>query len=135
LVLVLVVHRGRLFSGEGGGGRRETFRVAGVGVMAVSFLLGDVAENVGLGMADFRAEAACGSPEYRRTLDIVVRVAELPTELPRLLEGFSGVVEPLRPFPGVMITDEAGELPGVSTTLLARGLSIVTMVDIESRKC
>ena len=34
-----------------------------------------------------------------------------------------------------MTTDDAGELSGVSIALLVAGLSIVMMLDIESRNC
>ena len=108
----------------------EARRDAGVGVYVG---LGDGAVmDGGLGMADFLLVAervGCGSPEIRRTLDRVDRAA-LPTELPRRLDEPSGVVEwPER------ITDEAGELPGVSDTLLVAGLSMVTILEMESRSC
>ncbi|OOF98912.1 hypothetical protein ASPCADRAFT_127499 [Aspergillus carbonarius ITEM 5010] len=141
LVLVLVVHRGRLVRVDGvwTGGRTADLRVAGVGVTAPA-RLGDGAGSVvvvALGSADFllvSVAAACGMPEYRRIFDIVVRAAEL-TELPRRLDVPMGVADPLRGLAGVMTTDEAGELPGVSATLPVRGLSIVTMLEIESRRC
>ena len=89
----------------------------------------------GLGMADFfpvRVAVAWGIPEKRRTLDMVFRAAEL-TELPRRLDPPRGVVDPF--MAGVMTTDEAGELPGESMPLPVAGLSVVTMVEIESRMC
>lgn len=55
---------------------------------------------------------------------------ELPTELSRRLEPPRGV---LYPFPRT--TDDAGELPGVSTALPVAGLSIVMILEMESRKC
>ena len=91
--------------------------------------------STALGIEDFlplRFELAWGIPENRRTLDMVVRVAD-PTELPRLLEFPTGVDAPLRPAPGGSTTDEAGELPGVSTALPVAGLSIVIILEIESR--
>jgi hypothetical protein len=99
-------------------------------------LEGDGAASAGFGMDDFllvRVVVAWGNPEYLRTLDTVVRATE-PTELPRLLELPKEAAEPL-PLAGVMTTDDGGELPGVSMTLPVVGLSIVTMVEIESRKC
>lgn len=59
--------------------------------------------------------------------------AELPTELPRLLAAL-GVETLFMPLPDMM-TEDAGELPGVSTALPVAGLSIVIMLDIESRNC
>lgn len=133
-VLVLLVQRGRLGMGDGAG--LTGLRAAGVGV-AAPIRLGDGAVSVGLGRADFllvSAAVACGMPEYRRILDIVVRAAEL-TELPRRLDVPIGVAEPLRGLAGVITTDDAGELPGVSATLPVRGLSIVMILEIESRRC
>lgn len=130
LVFVLMFHLGRLLAGDSCG--RDPFRVAGVGVVAATFPGGEGSPV--LRVEDFRLERfelACGMPEDRRTLDMVVRVAD-PTELPRLLELPSGVDEPFRVPPDTM-TDEAGELPGVTATLPAVGLSIVTMLEIESR--
>jgi hypothetical protein len=74
---------------------------------------------------------ACGIPENRRTLDMVERVEALPTELSRRLEPPNGVFHPLPP----IMTDDAGELPGVSITLPVAGLSMVTMLEMESRNC
>lgn len=88
LVLVLMFHRGRLFNGDGVG-RNDDLRDAGVGVGAAETgcFAGDGAISVGFGIADFLlpvvAEGVgCGTPEKRRTLDMVV-LAALPTELPR----------------------------------------------------
>lgn len=132
-MFVLEFHRGRLSKEDAG--RDGALRAAGVGVFATEDGAGDGATS--FGMADFfavRVVGGCASPEYLRTLERVDRAAEL-TELPRRLELPRGVVAPLRAFPGVMTTDEAGELPGVSTTLPVAGLSMVTIVDIESRSC
>ena len=131
-MLVLPFHRGRLFNGDGVG-RNDVLRDAGVGV--VDDCIGDdVVTEGGLGIADFLPVAegvGCGRPENRRTLDMVVRAA-LPTELPRRLDVPPiGVVDPLRE----RMTDEAGELLGVSGTLLVAGLSIVTILEMESRSC
>ena len=71
-----------------------------------------------------------GRPESRRTLAKVERVAVLPTELSRRLELPMGVDVPF-----VRITDDAGELPGVSMALPVAGLSMVIMLEIESRSC
>lgn len=132
LTFVLPFHLGRLLAGGGCG--RDAFRVAGVGVVAGVPTDGD--DSPGLGIDDdfrlLRFELACGMPECRRTLDMVVRAAD-PTELPRL-EPPIGVDAPFRPLPDT-ITDEAGELPGVSATLPVAGLSMVTMLEIESRSC
>jgi hypothetical protein len=122
LVFVLVFHRGRLSNaGESAGcAGCAGFRAAGVGDGAVSVVLG-----VALGLLGFlpvRLEASCGSPETRRPVD--VRAAE-PTELPRRLDLLAGV----------MTTDDAGELPGVSARLPVAGLSIVRTVEMESRIC
>ena len=136
-MLVLELHRGRLFSG--GVGRSDVLRPAGVGVVETFGFVGDGAVTVGLGIADFLLVAvvevvvAWGIPEIRRVLDIVVR-AVLPTELPRRLDVPIGVLDPLAALPE-RTTDEAGELPGVSATLLVAGLSNVTMLEMESRKC
>lgn len=140
-MLVLELHRGRLFSGEGVG-RNDDLRPAGVGVAERLGFAGDGAVTVGLGIADFLPTAVVvvvvvvagwGMPENRRVLDMVVR-AVLPTELPRRLDVPIGVLEPLAALPD-RTTDEAGELPGVSATLLVAGLSSVTMLETESRKC
>lgn len=94
----------------------------------------DPATEGGLGIADFLLVAegvGCGRPENRRTLDMVVRAA-LPTELPRRLDVPPiGVVDPLPE----RMTDDAGELPGVSGTLLVAGLSNVMILERESRSC
>lgn len=60
------------------------------------------------------------------------RAVALPTELSRRLEPPMGVEARLYPLP-VMMTDDAGELPGVSMALLVTGLSTVRMLEIESR--
>lgn len=78
-----------------------------------------------------KVAAACGIPENRRALDMVERVEALPTELSRRLEPPKGV---FHPFPPIM-TDDAGELLGVSITLPVAGLSIVTILEMESRDC
>lgn len=76
----------------------------------------------------------CGIPEYRFTLDTVLLVA-LATELARLLEVPFDEEVLRRPVPGVMTSDEAGELPEVST-LPAAGLSTVRMLEVvESCIC
>lgn len=128
-MLVLLVQRGRLFKGDGVG-RSDCLRDAGVGVAAT---LGWGAASEGLGMAVFLPAvvgAGCGRPDIRRTLDMVVR-ATLPTELPRRLEEPIGVVA----LPE-STTDDAGELPGVvSGMLFVAGLSMVTMLEMESRNC
>lgn len=141
-MLVLELQRGRLFSGEGVG-RSDVLRPAGVGVAETFGFAGDGAVTVGLGIADFLPAvvvvvvvvvvAGWGMPENRRVLDMVVR-AVLPTELPRRLDVPIGVLDPLAALPE-RTTDEAGELPGVSATLLVAGLSNVTMLEMESRKC
>ena len=138
-MLVLELHRGRLFSGEGVG-RSDVLRPAGVGVAGTVGFAGDGAVTMGLGIAEFLLVAVVevvvvgwGMPEIRRVLDIVVR-AVLPTELPRRLDVPIGVLDPLAALPE-RTTDEAGELPGVSATLLVAGLSNVTMLEMESRKC
>lgn len=137
LVLVLVVHRGLLANAGGRAGVRGTgLRAAGVGVAATCFV-GEVTPSDALGIADFfavKVDVTCGNPEYRRTFDMVVRATEL-TELPRRLELLTGVVDRFNAFAGVMMTDEAGELPGVSGTLPVSGLSMVRILEIESRRC
>lgn len=125
-VLVLAFHLGRLGTVDGCG-TRDT-REAGVGVTA---------NPVGLGMDVFRPvklAAAGGRPEVRRALDTVERLVALPTELSRRLEPPRGVDAPLYPLP-LSTTDDAGELPGVSTALPVAGLSMVMMLEIESRRC
>lgn len=131
---MLPFQRGRLFSGDDDDvvvfGYRELRREAGVGVF-IGLGEGAVTEG-GLGIPDFLLAAVgvgCGRPEKRRTLDMVDRAA-LPTELPRRLDEPSGVLEWAD-----RITDEAGELPGVSDTLFVAGLSMVTMLEMESRSC
>jgi hypothetical protein len=62
--------------------------------------------------------------------------AVLPTELSRLLEvPILGVDAPRMPFPDIIMTEDAGELPGVSAVLPVAGLSTVIMLDTESRNC
>lgn len=113
---------------------RDILREAGVGVTEVPYEgVGD-ASPAGTGIDDFRpviVAVGCGRPENRRTLDMVERVEALPTELSRRLEPPIGVFHPLP----LMITDDAGELPGVSITLPVAGLSIVTILEMESRNC
>lgn len=122
VVFVLPFHRGRLsMAGESTG--CGVFRAVGVGDGAVRVVLGM------LDCLDFRLDDSCGSPETRRPVD--VRAVE-PTELPRRLEDPNGAVDL---FAGVIMTDDAGELPGVSTRLPVAGLSIVTTVEMESRRC
>lgn len=41
----------------------------------------------------------------------------------------------MTPLPDDRMTEDAGELPGVSMALPVAGLSIVMMLDIESRSC
>lgn len=129
-------HRGRLFNGDGVG-RNDDLRDAGVGVGAAEMgcFAGDGAVSVGFGIADFLPPVVAegvgwGTPEKRRTLDMVV-LAALPTELPRRLEVPVGV---FAAFPE-STTDEAGELPGVSAMLVVAGLSIVMILEMESRNC
>lgn len=132
-VLVLPFHLGRLDTVEACE-ERDILREAGVGVTAEPVLdgVGDPSP-CGLGIDDFRpvrGAATCVKPEYRRTLDMVDRVVELPTELSRRLEPPNGVLYPLP-----RITEDAGELPGVSMALPVAGLSIVMILEMESRKC
>lgn len=130
--------RGRLFNGDGVG-RSDVLREAGVGVAATFGCFAGGAASVGLGIAVFlpavvEGAVGCGRPDIRRTLDMVVRAA-LPTELPRRLDEPIGVVDPMAAFPE-STTEDAGELPGVvSGILLVAGLSIVTILEMESRSC
>lgn len=78
--------------------------------------------------------AGCGTPENRRLIEIDERAVALPTELSRRLELPRGVEAPLYPLP-LRTTDDAGELPGVSMALPVAGLSIVMMLEMESRNC
>ena len=74
-------------------------------------------------------------PDNRRELAMTERDV-LPTELPLLLDPpfpALGVRSP--PVYPVMITDDAGELPGVPKWLVFAGLSVVMILDIESRNC
>jgi hypothetical protein len=57
-------------------------------------------------------------------------VVELPLRLLPFAPGVDG-----SHFPPDMTTEEAGELPGVSTVLVAADLSMLIMLDIESRSC
>jgi hypothetical protein len=121
--LVLAFQRGR-FGMVDGCGICEVLRPAGVGVTGA----------VGLGIDDLRpvmVAVTCGKPDSRRTFDMVERVVALPTELSRRLELPMGVLYPLP----LMTTDEAGELPGVSIALPVAGLSIVMILEMESRNC
>lgn len=66
------------------------------------------------------------------------RATLLNPMLLRWLEAFmTGELSRLTPFDGAMITDDAGELPGVPTALttLVADRSIETMLEIESRSC
>jgi hypothetical protein len=138
LVLALPFHGGRLsttrlFEAD----IREEARGVGVGD-------GDVVLNRGVegdrrcpGLVDARLNddllgvgpSGCGKPEYRFIFDPVARDTVLPDALLRLL-GIFGI-----PLPPDMTTDDAGELSGVSIALRLAGLSIVTILDIESRNC
>lgn len=139
-VLALLFHRGRA------GAEAvdvllvvETRRLRAAGDGVVTLAPPDVAEGVvGLraarGIDDFLRFVlfSCGFDDNRRTPN--VDRAVLATELPRRLDppGF-GVVAP-RPGP-FRITDDAGELPGVAMALVFAGLSVVMMVQVESRRC
>lgn len=142
-VLALLFHRGRagaeavdvLLVVE-----TRRLRAAGDGVVAVPLpappvvVEGAVGLRTALGIDDFLRPVllSCGFDDKRRTLN--VDRAVLATELPRRLDppGF-GVVAPR---PGLLrITDDAGELPGVAMALVFAGLSVVTMVQVESRRC
>ena len=86
----------------------------------------------GTGIADLRPVViGCGRLENLRALDMFERVVLLPAELSRRLDPPKGVLYVLPP----MMTDDAGELPGVSIALPAAGLSTVTILDTESRSC
>ena len=131
-MLVLRFHLGRLGIGDGCG-TRDIRLPEGVGVTAKLVFpgVGDVSPD-GLGIDDLRPVTGCGTPENRRTLGMADRAVELPTELSRRLEP-RGVELPLYPLPPLRTTDDAGELPGVSIALPVAGLSIVTMLEMESR--
>lgn len=149
-VFALLFQRGLLDVGAGAG-RRDT-RVAGVGVVVGTLLwlavvVGDGIEDTDArGIDDFRTlkfddddDVGCGSPDNRRAFVLVVVVdrAVLPTELPRRLElPTFGVVEEPRTVPlPPMMTEDAGELPGVAMALPVAGLSIVMILEMESRSC
>ena len=85
----------------------------------------------------FNDELGCGRPEYRFCFLVVVVATRdvVLVELPRRLEAPKDGVDRLALLPPVKTTEDAGELPGVSTTLPVKGLSAVTMLEIESRSC
>lgn len=125
IVLALEFHRGLLLTGVAAG---LCGRLAGVGV-AVDRRIPGEGEAVLVECADERDDfRGCGTPEYR--LLVVGRGAVLPRFLLEDIPGVDG-----SGLPPVMTTDEAGELPGVSTALPVADLSVVMMLEIESLSC
>lgn len=133
---MLKFQRGLLLAGFGAG--RADCLEEGLGAVAEDVLTdageGCVLRPV-LGIDDLRPVSGCGIPECLHDLEKVFLAVELPTELPRLLEVPKGVDEPFKAPAELMITDEAGELPGVSTALAVTGLSIEIILEMESRSC